>query len=180
MVGGFGLQSVPGHTMYSPALHTQTHRDTFIRSTMLTGCRRGGRGEAAERTDESACVFVSSEEIHWAAGSVLGRPGYICPVKGYSEQTVTPSLSPPLAPPPSPPFSPFFPSVSSEQQPVLCSDCWVWVLCLWMLALAVCHVLLILSPSVSSVNLLSAEKGFIWTHVCLLWWICHVLTDAVI
>lgn len=59
-----------------------------------------------------------------------------------------------------PPFYCFLPCVRVEQQPVLYADCSVWVLRLWMLAVVMCHVLCILSQSVSSVNTLSECVGF--------------------
>lgn len=51
-----------------------------------------------------------------------------------------------------PPPSLFLPCGRTEQQPALCADCSLWVSCLWMLAIAMCHVLRILSLSVFSVN----------------------------
>lgn len=126
----------------------------------------GGRGQMGhkgvgwsnrvEEKLEKVCVlFVSSEEVHWVVSSFFGRPGYMCRVEGYSKHTVTP-LSLPLSP-------------VCEQQPVLCAaDCSVWVLRLWMLAMAMCHVLRILSLFVSSVNTLSVYVGFKQTAACLL------------
>lgn len=106
---------------------------------------------------EKVCVCV-----HWVVWSFFGRPGYMCWVEGYSKHTVTPR--PPLPP------SLFLSCVRAGQQPVLCADCSVWVLRLWMLAVAMRHVLRILSLFVSSINTLSVYVRFMHAvvRVCLL------------
>lgn len=115
----------------------------------------GGVTEFVKNCRKSVCV-----KVHWEVSSFFGRPGYMCWFEGYSKHTVTPSLSPCVRP---------------DQQPGLCADCSVWVLRLWMLAVAMCHVLCILSLFVSSINTPSVHVGFIQLAVCLL---CWGLTDV--
>lgn len=68
-----------------------------------------------------------------------------------------------------PSFSPL-PCVRSEQQSALYADSSAWVVCLWMLAATMCHVLCILSQSVSCVNTRSVYVGFIGAGAFVCFW----------
>ncbi len=93
--------------------------------------------------------------------SFFGRPGYMYCIQGYSKHTVTIPLSSPA-----PPLFLFLPCVRAEQQSALSADCSVWVLRLWMLAVAMCHVLRILSLFWKHAVCVCRIYAVWWVSVC--------------
>lgn len=142
------FHSVCSRPHHAPLCPSHTHRGTFIQSTMLTDwARRPGGGRWGTKAlggvtelgkNWIKCVCVFvSSEELYGVVLSLGCPGYMCWVEGYSKQWPHPH-----------PFS--------------LSPMWeTWA------AVAMCHVLHILSLSASSENTLSVYVGFVQTAVCL-------------
>lgn len=116
----------------------------------------GGVTELGKNWIKRVCVHVM-----WRgplSGFVLLWSSWLHVLLGVILSTKCP---PPISTP-----SLFLPCEKTEQQPVLCADYSPWVLCLWMLARAMCCVVHI--KSVSSVNTLSVYGGFMQAvSVCL-------------